>query len=401
MPLYDSFLHGVGETVSLASAALRDVHGSWSVQEVPVKSEYEMVQARLEVSKALKALPREETQAYYEAMRVDQNMVMLESPFDRFLLASDFNSQKAAKNVSNYWKTRKDLFQSRFTKHMILSDEGALNQEDIEAVEAGRMLLVGMDKMKRAVITVDQYVFDRLKRPVQTETWLRASFYAVHAVSEMDLAVWNGMVFVILINSGHTPDPKFGPQITDLLDSQALPVPIRAIHTIVKDIPHRKARRSFPTLQKIVSFGLRLRVHKYKESLREEVLPRLKPFGIYEEHFPKSAGGTYDGLTCWLEERKILEEARKALIQSREAPPDTSKGNKEEETSSPIPLDARSAKTIADITNHDQANAALRDIYGESVVHDIPAKSKEEMIAAREGMQRAIKALPKQQVLAY
>jgi hypothetical protein len=93
--------------------------------------------ARAQFHEAMASIPVEDKAAYVEAARRAPNLVEAESNPDLYLEYDSYDPWKAALRVSNYWKTRAEIFGDRAFLPLTITGDGAMSSEDIKVLRTG------------------------------------------------------------------------------------------------------------------------------------------------------------------------------------------------------------------------------------------------------------------------
>jgi len=76
--------------------------------------------------------------AFLEATK-HPTLLDFDAPTSKFLAHKEYDVEKAATSIINYWRTRKDLFGHRAYLPFSLDGKGALTDEDVEILKTGSL----------------------------------------------------------------------------------------------------------------------------------------------------------------------------------------------------------------------------------------------------------------------
>jgi len=156
---------------------------------------------------AIAEMPMSEKAAYLEAQEKAPEVVQEETPPLKFLRFCNFDTWKATKRITTYWRERKELFQDRaflpLTLNTFQQGGSALNEGDILTLQAGypamlpRVQTCDNNNNNQVVLT------DRSRWLLATttrENRMRAVWYIVHKLSIDERAqTEEGAVLVFLM----------------------------------------------------------------------------------------------------------------------------------------------------------------------------------------------------------
>ena len=148
------------------------------------------------VKEAMDALPLHQTEAYKDAVERNEPIVKLETPVERFLLASEFNYWQAAEKLALYWTKRREIFgKERYHLPLRIDGSGAMSPEGTACFVDGLACIMPRDKFHRGVFLADA---ENLNEACQKfGPRLEALFYVLHALTEDEQVVTNGYVFLV------------------------------------------------------------------------------------------------------------------------------------------------------------------------------------------------------------
>jgi len=153
-----------------------DLHHRKPSQDLP--HTYDNKYGALE--KALHAIAVHDKVDYMTAIHVAPELALQESDPSRFLSFHDYNAEKAAQCIVQYWKQRRALFGDRAFLPTTLTGNGALNAEDIQLLKCGNVALTGQDQQGST-----EMVFDPSRRTAEDHgIRLKASFYTWQVLLE-------------------------------------------------------------------------------------------------------------------------------------------------------------------------------------------------------------------------
>ena len=280
------------------------------------------------VKGALLDLPSEKTRAYFRALERDKDLVELESPFERFLLAADYNYWEAADKLSEYWNLRLETFSdAKYHLPLRLDGSGALSSRAAFAFKDGLINFKPYpDEFHRLVIVVDAEYRNEGIHDMSVRKEI--TFFIMHVASEFDFAVTNG--FVLLLCQG-THVSESNPGITPhaggfrILNSGKIPTRPKAAHILVSrnqsSIMKARVRGYMSLLRMNPILGLRIRAHfseEKAEEVEEAMIDEMEKYGIHREHLPRRYGGVDDG-KVWYRERLQFEAERYATLDQDQA----------------------------------------------------------------------------------
>ena len=298
------------EDLEAAMQAERDVLGTRAVGYVMQRNDEVVERACEGMKAALQNLPSKK--AYDEAVARNARVVECETPFQTFLLASNYNYWEAAEKLAAYWESRKEIFGERFCLPMVLSTESpsVLEPEVVKAIKCGASFEVKNDKYNRSVILVDQEIAS--PEWLDPKNRIKLFFYLLHSLMESDLAVRNGFVGVSALNMKSGQKVKPDRRSMNLLLSETIPIKFRACHLLA----FKKASLVHHTCNAMLTFFKNWKYIPYRVRLhvadsKEQILKALDQFGLCKGHVPKRYGGTAD-FENWWSHRLEVERKRYA-----------------------------------------------------------------------------------------
>jgi hypothetical protein len=264
---------------------------------------------RTAVEDALKLIPREQKEAYLEAVERSPHLVRKESDALHFARVENYDVWAAAGRLARYWALRKELFEDRaFLPMTQTGGRGALSREDLVVLNSGTVALLPEDNMKRGVFYNDR------SRMVGTSSAAilsrsRCAFYLGSILCENEVNQTEGFVAIIV---------ALLPRVTEFFHKNlymgikltaTLPLRVKAFHLIVRP---PKAGNKTP-VERIVSAQFRFIAERYgiKSTIlhlgnsEEEILRQLEKFGLSASGLPPVAGGSwkYEYYRTWLRRR--------------------------------------------------------------------------------------------------
>lgn len=295
--------------------AERDVLGTRTVSEITPVSEEFLSKAFEGMREALAELPVADKEAYDEAVLRSRRVVELETPFQRFLLACNYDYWAAAQRLSTYWTRRREIFGAeRYYLPLTLSREGAVRWEVAEIIKSGWIIAMNPDKYNRPVILYD------VEKEIRTEflndlnVRMQLLFFGLHVQSENNLAVVNGIVVVVAGKMAGCSDWTPFPAAARFAVSETVPVKICGVHFVMLRKPTLLSRAidmwlSNANQYKILRF--RVRLHYWEEE--KKIIRDLVEYGISVDHLPQRFGGKAS-FTSWYEQRCEDELKRYAFL---------------------------------------------------------------------------------------
>lgn len=164
---------------------------------------------------AIQALPKDEASALRTALAQARGLVLMESDPAEFLRCEAGDALAAAKRLASYWNHRLRLFGERSMLPMTLSD-GALSEDDIDALKTGYLTFLPKDKLDRTVVYFDNERSSSVpleKRP----TRFRCHFYMMH------VALQAGKPFLLI---RYSRSPHFDKSRADMFNSMVRCFPV-------------------------------------------------------------------------------------------------------------------------------------------------------------------------------
>ncbi|KAL7563547.1 hypothetical protein ACA910_002215 [Epithemia clementina (nom. ined.)] len=279
------------------------------------------------------ALPFEEKRPYLEALAAAPRVVEMESDPLQFVRFCEYNVLAGARRLCLYWKERRNVFglERAFLPLVLLTDSGALTQQDIFALHAGyptllpvsdgtdsafdaggsSSLLVGDDSKARPQPSKQKHphepppagalFLDRRKYlPYSTpESRLRCLFYACQILAKDDRAQTEGvLLLILLVTQRAIPlDLPYARSVLSLLYN-AMPIKFN-VH--VFNMPHPK---KIHMVQEMLTSGNLLQmlqlfnsvgVHTVDGDEPEQKMKRIleEELGLDKKDIPVALGGDF------------------------------------------------------------------------------------------------------------
>ena len=292
------------------------------LQAVPKPPESMLNQAIQGMQDALVQMDPQERKDYDLAMQLSPEIVRLETPFDRFLMSTNYNYWEAAQRLTLYWARRREIFGDEFfAKGMNLIGEGAISPELVEGIKQGsHMILPQADQWNRPIMLVDR----ENSNDTIDENRLKTCWYFLHVLfMESDIAVVHGFV---KCHAGEARARKaFKPDgsVAKLIDSGVVPVKPLSRHALViwsSAVKH--ATKAWLSFFRNIG-GNKVRVHCFRAPI--EAAKRMGKCGFSECHFPPRFGGTANA-PLWIlgrirKEEQIYKKLRVSMELDQKKPP--------------------------------------------------------------------------------
>lgn len=106
----------------------------------PIHYSYHFSFSRLLYALALEIMDKVDARCYRLAKEAMPYLVATETPLLAFLRTDDYDPQKAAQRLANYWTYRRELFGERWLLPMTQTGTGALSLQDIALLKTGIFL---------------------------------------------------------------------------------------------------------------------------------------------------------------------------------------------------------------------------------------------------------------------
>jgi cell division protein FtsB len=260
-------------------------------------------------------MPDTDKAAYLEALAKDPELVLRESDPTRFLECEHNDPWKAAKRLACYWKYRKEIFGAErafLPLHQTGGPMAALNEQDLELLNTGYLVILPNDKRGRSVMASDRTRFlPEHSFPHYHQSKMRLIFYILTQMAENRTSQQQGIVFLSLI--AMAPDSELGKKVFPLIH-QAMPIATMETHIIF--LPSRAVYRTF--LKKIVEHTIGLLTNYFAPfatchhgKTDEEVIRKLKSQGFSKSGIPEWMGGSWklEDFDKWKRQRVRFELA--------------------------------------------------------------------------------------------
>ena len=282
-----------------------------------------------EMTKAMKRLPVESTQAFREAFDKAPHLVKTESPILKFLVISDHDCDAAARRLALHWQHRVTLFEDKAFLPMNISGNGAMSPVDVELIRTGFVCVVPCQDGTQVVC------FDRSRVPTSdkfdNKSKARAAFYILHVASHGKQSQTVGGSVIGIWRRGND-DRSLGlfKWISDFLrlGSGSSLFRARRIHIVGKTAKAdtNTFMRSFlPRFNDI--FGAeaaaqQIVVHMFSSD--RVLVSELKLHGLDMQCIPTSIGGSwsYESLSTWVDQRISFEGQTPVTDTKLQAPTD-------------------------------------------------------------------------------
>lgn len=191
----------------------------------PALSDAERALSLLE--SAMSRFDESKTNAFQEAKRDARRLVLTESDPRRYLVRWHSQVEEAAGRLADYWTLRRELFGERTFRPLVLDGNGAMDDEDIDALATGAVYLPPNDSSGRSVHYTARAPFR--EKGVSPKALLRAHFFVLSAMSENPTSQTHG--FVTVRAMAGTVVPHALNKILEML--RTLPVRLSAAHFVV------------------------------------------------------------------------------------------------------------------------------------------------------------------------
>jgi len=297
------------------------------------------------LQEALESLSGDRKQAYQEALAKNPRVVELETPPHRFLQNSQYNFWAAAEMMVDHWTIRKEIFgEERFWKPLTLwhveQGESAMATETFEAIEKSKIAIApNPDAFGRLVCVADHNQWNPHASGERANAHLQAVFYIFQVLSESDLAISNGGVFVVAPARTESDKQEKSNNVGDfvqrlskkrgsksvirlILQSGIFPTSVRAAHLLVPSSSSAITRFYANVWLKIANewnfLSFRARAHRVEEAAeganRDDenqepiALRTLSEYGLGKNHIPERFGGLADGASFFQHRLKVERE---------------------------------------------------------------------------------------------
>ena len=160
------------------------------------------------VESTIRSMPREETDAYMQALKKCPEVVSTETDSLQFVRYCNYDVTMGAKRLCLYWTERRRLFgEKRAFLPLVLTGTGALSNDDVLTLHAGFPAI--LPKVRSGQNCV---LFDRRKGipGMSMENHLRCLFYVFSLLAQDDRSQVEGaMCFIVMMTARH-PDLDWG-----------------------------------------------------------------------------------------------------------------------------------------------------------------------------------------------
>jgi len=267
--------------------------------------------ARKHVEDAIRLIPLERKSAYLEAKRRAPGLVKTETDPLRFVRLCDYNAWAAAERLCKYWKERRVLFgDDRAFLPLILTGEGAMNDNDILTLQAGFLALLPRSKSGLQVVFTDR----RQALSIScTKTRLRCCFYIVNILAEDDRAQTDGVIVLNLLVTQRAQDyDHSAAQSLRWLISDVFP--IRAHIHVLSLASGGQNGMMQSIMDSYMSYMLERKsryseFHTHIEKEEHQMLNELLAMGLTNAGIPNCLGGSWDFIEAmnWCRARARFE----------------------------------------------------------------------------------------------
>jgi len=237
------------------------------------------------MSEELDKIDDAEKEGYLLALKQCPHLVAKESDPVRFLRCDDYQTEKAARRLVNYWNFRVELFgEERAFLPMTIRGAMADDMDGLQCAWTMCFIAPTRDQNGRAVLCCDRCMIDPKK--FGRDRLLRLIFYTAFAASNHPLTQIHGAINVVY-NSLHSMDRIFFKKWQKLLLTDILPIKFLAHHSVRNPA---MVELLLPVIKWMLGKYDRLRTHVHGGS---NVLANLAPFGITPDCLPTTIGGTH------------------------------------------------------------------------------------------------------------
>jgi hypothetical protein len=299
-------------------------------QDMAPNHEQKMKLANDVVHHALQLLPLSSKRAYWHALQVAPQLIQTESEPWRFLRATNFNANDAARRLAKYWETRHALFgdDRAFRPMQLNSETGALTRDDVVLLTAGSMAILpcrrGGNNNKNdsllqphgnsnnnSVVYLDR---SRLldSGPDSTSNKccnarLRGAFYLFTLLAGIEKNQTEGVIVLVSLVTPRVLDIDY--QFCTALVTMAAtawPIKVKDIYLVVCPPKSRKKSAVDQIITNIMElvapFEFSNRVSVLTGDSPVAILEQLEPLGFCEESLPAATGGSwrFEEFSRWL-----------------------------------------------------------------------------------------------------
>lgn len=256
---------------------------------------FKISSAEREVRRAIKELRDSDKSAYMEALDKAPDLVAAESRVDRFLRREKSNVNAAAKLQARYWKDRKAFFGDRaFLPLDDLTGNGALTNDDVEALSRGIMVRTPDDDAGRPSLLID--VSRGGDTSVASLVRIHCLFYWLSLqIAQNPKAQTEGFNMIRVIN-GSPFDRNIVTKLIKVIQT-SLPVKIYSSHIVVIAPAERRQQYLETIMPMLVELTSEIKAVKNKIHTaqdRNEIIRVLEADGVPVTSVPMDLGGTWD-----------------------------------------------------------------------------------------------------------
>ena len=270
--------------------------GGQPLKKRRVESDSDTVQRRFDLKQTMGTLITQlpNSQAYNDARKAAPPETWVhESDLDAFLRLEEFNPDRAARRVLDYWNLRSKFFGPKRFESMHQTGEAALGRKDLAALVTGFAQLLPYDKQNCSILWIDGF-----RVPGGSSANLdRCLFYMLSLLSENAQSQKEGARLLYRIDPNATDAI---PMSTLERLAAALPFKFKAIHLISQSpIP--------ADVTGGVGFGDELYVHI--GASKDELFAKFESFGMTKSGLPTCLKGdfNYSRFIQWQELRTRME----------------------------------------------------------------------------------------------
>ena len=271
--------------------------------------------ALAEQEKFIQSMPNNEKTDYMKAMTTCPDLVTKESDPVRFLRCCQWDPQRSAKRLVQYWKTRRTIFGERAFLPLDQTGDGTLDRKDLNVLSSSYMMILPNDTSGHSVLFCDGSRLARSSR----DSRLRCTFYMFSVAAENEVTQADGAILIYVLT-----EPSFDRASRECLDMTlgALPMSIRTVHLIGAHhddssegpLGSSTAVRDEAMDPSLLSYLQRLvhskeRVHMHRPIAGTSAAQLLQAFGLPTDGIPRSLGGKFgfDRFAQWQELRVRYE----------------------------------------------------------------------------------------------
>ncbi|KAL7580673.1 hypothetical protein ACA910_002185 [Epithemia clementina (nom. ined.)] len=266
-------------------------------------------------------MPPHRSQAYFEAVARDAELVQIESDPLQFLRCCKYDIWKGCERLCRYWSERKELFgPQRAFLPLTLTGTGALTNDDVHTLYAGYPAILPDTTTGRQCVLEDR---NNWVVGATTESKLRAWFYVIKILAHDDRCQTDSRSCIALVvlstSRNRDMDWAFVRRLA-YLGSQVFPTgaPYGHFLSICTERKRHMAAAIFNTATDLCrqAYNENVSINAHYQTEANEILQELLSIGLTKKGIPLMFGGEWK-VEDWYQWCQVQREWEKKAYKSR------------------------------------------------------------------------------------